>query len=38
MNHRQRQRRQYTWYGAAIALLLFTLWILASSYVTQLTQ
>lgn len=38
MNDRQHQRRQYTWRGAAIALLLFTLWVLASSYVTQLTQ
>lgn len=38
MNHRQRLRRQYTWRGAAIALLLFTFWILVSSYATQLTQ
>ena len=38
MTDRQRQRRLYTWRGAAIALLLFTLWALASSYATQLTQ
>lgn len=38
MTNRQRQRRQYTWRGAAIALLLFIFWVLASSYATHLTQ
>lgn len=35
---RQQLRRRYTWHGAAIALLIFTLWVLASSYATQLTR
>lgn len=38
MTNRQHQRRLYTWRGAAIALLLSTLWVLASSYATHLTQ
>jgi hypothetical protein len=35
---RQQLKRRYTWTGAAITLLVFTLWILASSYATQLTR
>ena len=38
MTNRRHQRCQYTWRSAAIALLLFTLWVLASSYATHLTQ
>lgn len=34
----QRAKRLYTWRGSAIALLFFTAWMLASSYVSQLTQ
>lgn len=35
---RQQLRRRYTWRGAAITLLVCTLWVLASSYATQLTR
>jgi hypothetical protein len=34
----QRVKRLYTWRGSAIALLLFTAWMLASAYSGQLTQ
>jgi hypothetical protein len=34
----QRAKRLYTWRGSAIALLLFTAWMLASAYSGQLTQ
>jgi hypothetical protein len=38
MTRQQRARRIYTWRGAAVALLFFTAWMLASSYCSQLTQ
>lgn len=34
----QRAKRFWFWRGSAIALLLFTAWMLASSYCAQLTQ
>jgi hypothetical protein len=34
----QRAKRLHTWRGSAIALLLFTAWMLASAYSGQLTQ
>ena len=37
MTSYQRAKRLHTWRGSAIALLLFTTWMLASSYCSQLT-
>lgn len=35
---RQQLRRRYTWRGAGLALLVFTLWMFASSYAAHITQ
>jgi uncharacterized membrane protein (DUF485 family) len=38
MTRLQRARRIYTWRGSVAALLFFTVWMLLSSYCSQLTQ
>jgi hypothetical protein len=38
MTRYQRAKRIAYWRGSAIALLVFTAWMLASSYCSQLTQ